>query len=72
MFAWIYLANAIVDNYVVVRNQKQQGAMPEITAWIEILGKDAPVYFAEDYLTYKHGSDSVYASGYGNYNDACK
>lgn len=56
VFAWIYLANAIVDNYVVVRNQKQQGAMPEITAWIEILGKDAPVYFAEDFLTYKQAA----------------
>lgn len=55
-FAWIYLANSIVDHYVVVRNEKQQGAMPVISAWIEVLGKNAPVYFAEDYLTYKQAA----------------
>lgn len=55
-FAWIYLADTIVDHYVVVRNEKQQGAMPVVALWIDILGVDAPIYFAEDYLSYKQAS----------------
>ncbi len=55
-FSWIYLANTIVDNYVVVRNEKQQGAMPVVASWIDTLGTDFPVYFAEDYLSYKQAS----------------
>ncbi len=51
VYVWVHLANTIVDNYVVVRNQKQMGAMPVVAAWIEALGIDAPVYFAEDYLS---------------------
>lgn len=54
--AWIHLANSIVDHYVVVRNQKQMGAMPTVETWIDILGVDAPIYFAEDYLSYKQAS----------------
>lgn len=54
--AWIHLANTIVDNYVVVRNEKQMGAMPVVESWIDILGVDAPIYFAEDYLSYKQAS----------------
>lgn len=56
IFAWVHLANTIVDNYVVVRNQKQSGAMPVVAMWIEILGTDFPVYFAPDYLSYKQAS----------------
>ena len=51
VYVWVHLADTIVDNYVVVRNEKQMGAMPVVAAWIESLGVDAPVYFAEDYLS---------------------
>lgn len=54
--AWVYLADTIVDNYVVARNEKQQGAMPSIVSWIELLDIDAPIYFAEDYISYKQAS----------------
>lgn len=56
VFAWVHLANTIVDNYVVVRNEKQKGAMPVIASWIDTLGMDLPVYYAEDYLSYKQAS----------------
>ena len=56
VLAWIHLADSIVDHYVVVRNEKQQGAMPVVESWIDILGIDAPIYFAEDYLSYKQAS----------------
>lgn len=56
IFSWVHLANAIVDNYVVVRNQKQQGAMPVVAFWIDLLDAEAPVYYAEDYLSYKQAS----------------
>lgn len=54
--AWVHLANTIVDNYVVARNEKQSGAMPSIVSWIELLDIDAPIYFAEDYISYKQAA----------------
>ena len=30
--------------------------MPVVASWIDTLGADAPVYFAEDYLSYKQAS----------------
>lgn len=56
IFAWVYLADSIVDHYIVARNQKQQGAMPVVVSWIENLGDSFPIYFAEDYLSYKQAS----------------
>lgn len=56
VFSWVYLANTIVDNYVVARNEKQQGAMPSVAAWADILTDDEPVYFAEDYLSYRQAA----------------
>ncbi len=52
-YAWVHLANTIVDNYVVVRNEKQSGAMPKVASRIKALRVDAPIYFAEDYLSYR-------------------
>lgn len=51
--AWVHLANTIVDNYVVVRNEKQEGAMPKVASRIKSLRVDAPIYFAADYLSYR-------------------
>lgn len=56
IFSWIHVANAIVDNYVVVRNVKQQGAMPVVALWVDILCDDEPIYFAEDYLSYRQAA----------------
>jgi len=56
IISWVHLANAIVDNYVVVRNVKQQGAMPVVALWMDILCDDEPIYFAEDYLSYRQAA----------------
>lgn len=56
IFSWIHIANAIVDNYVVVRNVKQEGAMPVVALWVDILCDDEPIYFAEDYLSYRQAA----------------
>lgn len=53
VFTWVHIADVIVDNYVVVRNEKQSGAMPSMAAWTDILTSDEPIYFAEDYLSYR-------------------
>lgn len=53
VMAWNHIYTEIVDNYVVVRNEKQSGAMPEVAGWCEVLAGDAPVYFVSDGLSYK-------------------
>jgi len=56
IFSWVHIANAIVDNYVVVRNVKQEGAMPVVALWTDVLCTDEPVYFAEDDLSYRQAA----------------
>ncbi len=54
--SWVHLADTIVDNYVVVRNEKQSGSMPKVAAWADILTNDEPIYFAEDSLSYRQAA----------------
>jgi hypothetical protein len=51
--AWHHLATAIVDNYVVVRNEKQSGAAPYITSWIPIDASGNKIYFVKESFSYK-------------------
>lgn len=47
--AWSYLGKAIVDNYVVVRNEKQAEPLPQFATWISILGRGGEkVYYTMD------------------------
>lgn len=53
VMAWNHIYTEIVDNYVVVRNEKQSGAMPEVAGWCDTLSGNAPIYFVSDGLSYK-------------------
>ena len=46
--AWSYLGRAIVDAYVVVRNEKQAAPFPQFADWIRIIGDGEPVYYLCD------------------------
>lgn len=47
--AWSYLGKSIVDNYVVVRNEKQAEPLPQFATWISILGRgDEKIYYTMD------------------------
>ena len=56
IFAWTHIANTIVDNYVVARNLNQNDRIPSIAYWIDILCSDEPVYFVQEYLTYRYAA----------------
>lgn len=53
VMAWNHIYTEIVDSYVVVRNEKQSGAMPEVANWCVALSVGAPIYFVSDGLSYK-------------------
>lgn len=46
--AWSYLGKAIVDAYVVVRNEKQEKPFVQFSEWIRILGDGENVYYISD------------------------
>lgn len=48
--AWTYLGKSIVDNYVVVRNEKQAEPLPQFATWINVLGGNGvqKVYYILD------------------------
>lgn len=54
--AWSHLSRAIIDNYVVVRNEKQSGAMPDTSTWAKMIAGDKNIYFIGDSFSYKQAS----------------
>lgn len=46
--AWSHLGKAIVDAYVVVRNEKQERPFVQFSDWIRILGSEEKVYYITD------------------------
>lgn len=54
--AWTHLSDAIINNYVISRNLKQSGALPDIASWINVLSREGDVYFVSDSLSYKQAS----------------
>ena len=46
--AWSHLGKAIVDAYVVVRNEKQERPFVQFSDWIRILGNEEKVYYITD------------------------
>ena len=56
IFSWVHIAVVIVDNYVVVRNINQEDMLPTIAWWTDILSDDEPVYFVQEYLTYRYSA----------------
>lgn len=54
--AWTHLSDAIINNYVISRNLKQSGALPDIASWINVLSREGDVYFVSDSLNYKQAS----------------
>lgn len=63
VIAWNHIYTEIVDNYVVVRNQKQSGAVPQIAEWIKRLSNDEPVYFIAEGLSYRQAELLQYICG---------
>lgn len=53
IFAWNHLARQIEDRYVVVRNEKQSGALPKIAGWIRVMEDNCNIYFVNDNFSYK-------------------
>lgn len=51
--AWHHLSQSIIDHYVVVRNEKQSGAMPDVSTWAQMMARDKNVYFIRDSFSYK-------------------
>lgn len=56
LVAWTHLSDAIIDNYVCSRNSKQSGALPNVAAWANTIGRNSEVYFINDSLSYKQAS----------------
>jgi hypothetical protein len=50
---WHHIATAIIDNYVVVRNEKQSGALPGVAGWIPVVSGSSKIYFVNDWFSYK-------------------
>ncbi|MCX4321808.1 MAG: hypothetical protein OSJ59_02470 [Lachnospiraceae bacterium] len=49
LVVWSYLGRSIVDNYVVVRNEKQEAPLPPFASWISVLGRgNETVYYIMD------------------------
>lgn len=46
--AWSHLGRAIVDAYVVVRNEKQSQPFVQFSDWIQVIGSGEPVYYICD------------------------
>lgn len=61
--AWNHIYTEIVDHYVVVRNQKQSGAAPQIAEWVRRLSGGENIYFINDGLSYKQGEILQYMIG---------
>ena len=53
--AWNHIYTEIVDHYVVVRNEKQSGAAPQIAEWVNRLSGGENIYFITDGLSYRQG-----------------
>lgn len=53
IMAWSYLTGAILENYVISRNEKQAKAMPTVSKWVNLLGWDKNVYYLEDTQNYR-------------------
>lgn len=60
---WNHIYTEIVDHYVVVRNQKQSGAAPQIAEWTKRLSGGENIYFINDWLSYKQGEILQYMIG---------
>ena len=48
IMAWSYLTGAVLENYVISRNEKQSKSMPTIAMWVDLLEEDNQVYYLED------------------------
>lgn len=62
--AWNHIYTEIVDNYVVVRNEKQSGAAPRVAEWISRLSDGGPIYFVRDGMSYRQAEILQYICGY--------
>lgn len=62
--AWNHIYTEIVDNYVVVRNEKQSGAAPQVAEWINRLSDGGPVYFVKDGMSNRQAEILQYMCGY--------
>ncbi|MFG6369885.1 MAG: hypothetical protein K1W16_15995 [Lachnospiraceae bacterium] len=60
---WNHIYTEIVDHYVVVRNQKQSGAAPQIAEWTKRLSGGENIYFINDWLSYRQGEILQYMIG---------
>lgn len=61
--AWNHIYTEIVDHYVVVRNQKQSGAAPQIAEWVRRLSGGENIYFITDGLSHRQGEILQYMMG---------
>ncbi len=61
--AWNHIYTEIVDHYVVVRNEKQSGAAPQIAEWVNRLSGGENIYFITDGLSYRQGEILQYIIG---------
>lgn len=61
--AWNHIYTEIVDHYVVVRNQKQSGAAPQIAEWVRRLSSGENIYFITDGLSYRQAEILQYMMG---------
>lgn len=61
--AWSHIYKEIVDHYVVVRNEKQSGAAPQIAEWIRRLSEGEPVYFVAEGLNNRQAEIIQYMCG---------
>ncbi len=60
--AWSYLGKSIVDNYVVVRNEKQAEPLPQFATWINVLdtGGGKEIYYLLDSANQRHAGALQY------------
>lgn len=61
--AWNHIYTEIVDHYVVVRNQKQSGAAPQIAEWVRRLSGGENIYFITDGLSHRQAEILQYMMG---------
>ncbi len=48
VIAWSYLGKSVVDNYVVVRNEKQAEPFVQFSDWIRVLSRGEKIYYLVD------------------------
>lgn len=61
--AWNHIYTEIVDHYVVVRNEKQSGAAPQIAEWVQRLNDGGSIYFITEGLSNRQAEILQYMCG---------